>query len=273
MEENKIILSTKASYDSPQEITKEQLDSIKSVLNSLAIAMAKLYDPQILIERIGNALSNIVEALKEIYGDGIKGYEKWGEYGWTFSPSVEYDFFKNAPTSVEEANGIMEKYLNNDEIKSIKNALQIAGVDTYELEEAFSCYSQGMYKSCCLMLFGIIDNKIYSYGLPNDKGKIKLGASFAKDYVKRKKYDEFTLQGVFINILRTIETTFEYGDNFTNPMTVIKRSCLAHGMSKRKVSKLECFQVWCLAYSVWVLLDVIEESYESKNTIDELVDL
>ena len=113
MEENKIILSTKASYDSPQEITTEQLDSIKSVLNSLAIAMAKLYDPQILIERIGDALSNIVEALKEIYGDGIKGYEKWGEYGWTFSPSVEYDFFKNAPTSVEEANGIMEKYLNN----------------------------------------------------------------------------------------------------------------------------------------------------------------
>ena len=40
MEENKIILSTKASYDSPQEITKEQLDSIKSLLNSLAIAFA-----------------------------------------------------------------------------------------------------------------------------------------------------------------------------------------------------------------------------------------
>jgi len=260
MEENKIILSTKASYDSPQKITKEQLDSIKSVLNSLAIAMAKLYDPQILIERIGDALSNIVEALKEIYGDGIKGYEKWGEYGWTFSPSVEYDFFKNAPTSVEEANGIMEKYLNNDEIKSIKNALQIAGVDTYELEEAFSCYSQGMYKSCSLILFGVIDNKIYSYGLLNNKkDRVKLGSSFAKDYVNKKKYDELTLQGAFINILKGIETIFGDGDNFTKPMTTINRNYLTHGMSKRNISMLECFQVWCLAYSVWVMLDVIEK--------------
>ncbi len=259
MEENRIILSTKASYDSPQEITKEQLDSIKSALNSLAIAMAKLYAPQILIERIGDALSNIVEALKEIYGDGIKGYEQWGEYGWTFSPSVEYDFFKNAPTSVEEANGIMEKYLNNDEINSIKNALQIAGVDTYEVEEAFSCYSQGMYKSCSLILFGIIDNKIYSYGLLNNKDRVKLGSSFAKDYVNKKKYDELTLQGTFINVLKGIETVFDHGDNFTRPMTTINRNYLTHGMSKRNISKLECFQVWCLAYSVWVMLDVIEK--------------
>lgn len=259
MEENKIILSTKASYDSPQEITKEQLDSIKSALNSLAIAMAKLYDPQILIERIGDALSNIVEALKKIYGDDIKGYEQWGKYGWTFSPSVEYDFFKNAPTSVEEANRIMEKYLNNDEINSIKNALQIAGVDTYELEEAFSCYSQEMYKSCSLILFGIIDNKIYSYGLLNNKDRVKLGSSFAKDYVNKKKYDELTLQGAFINVLKGIETIFDDGDNFTKPMTTINRNYLTHGMSKRNISKLECFQVWCLAYSVWVMLDVIEK--------------
>ena len=265
MEENKIMLSTKASCDSPQEITEEQLNSIKSAFSSLAIVMAKVYDPQLLIERIGDALSKIAESLKEIYGDGIKGYEQWGEYGWTFSASVEYDFFKNSPTSVEEANGIMEKYLNNDEINSIKNALQIAGVDAYELEEAFCCYSQGMYKSCCLMLFGIIDNKICSYGLPNNNGKIKLGASFAKDYVNKKRYDEFILQGVFINTLKAIETTFKFGNDFTKPMTIINRNYLAHGMSKRNISKLECFQIWCLAYSVWVLLDVIEESYESKH--------
>ncbi len=273
MEENKIILSTKACYDSPQKITKEQLISIKSTLSSLAIVMAKMYDPQLLIERIGDVFSEIVEKIKEIYGEGVKGYEQWGKFGWTFSPSLEYDFFKNTPASIEEANAIMEKYLSDEEIKTIKNSLQAAGVDTYELEEAFSCYSQGMYKSCCLMLFGIIDNKIYSYGLPNDKGKIKLGASFAKDYVNKKRYDKFILQGVFINTLKAIETTFEYANNFTEPMTIIKRNYLAHGMSKRNISKLECFQIWCLTYSAWVMLNIIEESDENKNTIDELVDL
>ncbi len=205
MEENKIILSTKVSYDSPQKTTKEQLNSIKSALNSLAIVMAKMYDPQLLIERIGDVVSGIIEKIKEIYGDGIKGYEQWGEYGWTFCPSIEYDFFKNAPASIEEANSIMEKHLSDDKMNTIKNALQIAGVDAYELEEAFCCYNQGMYKSCSLILFGIIDNKIYSYGLLNGRNRVELGSSFAKDYVKTKKYDELIFQGAFINILNVID--------------------------------------------------------------------
>lgn len=52
---------------------------------------------------------------------------------------------------------------------------------------------------------------------------------------------------------------FEYGDDFKEDMTIINRNYLAHGMSKRNISKLECFQVWCLSYSICVLLDVIEE--------------
>ena len=268
MEENKIILSTKTSCDSPQKITKEQLSSIKSALNSLAIVMAKMYDPQLLIEHIGDVISEIVEKIKEIYGDGIKGYEQWGVYGWTFSPSLEYNLFKNAPASIEEANSIMEKYLSDNEMNTIKNALRIAGVDTVELEEAFCCYNQGMYKSCSVILFGIIDNKIYSYGLLNNKkDRVKLGSSFAKDYVNKKKYDELTLQGAFINILKVIETIFGDGDNFTKPMTTINRNYLTHGMSKRNISKLECFQVWCLAYSTWVLLDAVEESDSSDDYI------
>ena len=267
MEENKIILSTDVSYDTSQKITKEQLNSLQSSFSSLALAMSNMYNPQVLRNYIGEFVSEFTTKIKEIYGDGINGYEQWGLCGWTFSPSLKYDFFKNMPISIEEANSIMEKYLNDDEINTIKNALQIAGVDTYELEEAFNCYNQGMYKSCSLILFGIIDNKIYTYGLLNARDRVELGSSFAKDYVKIKKYDEFTIQGIFINILKAIETIFCDGNNFTDPMMIINRNYLTHGMSKRNISKLECFQIWCLAYSTWVMLDVIEESTANDGNI------
>lgn len=71
------------------------------------------------------------------------------------------------------------------------------------------------------------------------------------------------------NMLVTIITAslkiFEYGDDFKDDMTIINRNYLAHGMSKRSISKLECFQVWCLSYSICVLLDAIEE-FSKDNT-------
>lgn len=262
-------LSTKVSYDAPKKPLKEQISSLQSAFTALAVAFSNLYNPQVISEHISEFVSEITAKIKQIYGDGIHGYEQWGLYGWTFSPSVEYDFFKNAPTSIEEANAIMKKHLKDEEITTIKNALQKAGVNTSELDEAFNCYNQGMYKSCSLLLFGMIDNKIYSYGLLNKQNRVKLGSSFAKEYVDKKKYDEFTFQGVFVNILKAIETIFSDGNNFTNEMTIINRNYLTHGMSKRNISKLECFQIWCLAYSMWIMLDVIEECSKDNDTKNE----
>lgn len=217
-------------------------------------------------EEIGKTISSLVDKIEEVYGDGIKGYEQWGLYGWTFSPSVKYDLFKNSPASIEEANSIMEKYLSNEEINVIKSSLQNAGANVSELEEAYNCYKQGMYKSCALILFGIMDNKMYQYKLLDDRKFNRIGISFAEEYAKNKEYDDFTFQGALVNVLKAIETIFSHGKNFEKEMTIINRNYLSHGMLERNISSLECFQVWCLAYSIWIILDVVDECNNDIKT-------
>ena len=107
-------LSTKVSYDAPQKPLKEQISSLQSAFTALAVAFSNLYNPQVISEHISEFVSEITAKIKQIYGDGIKGYEQWGLYGWTFSPSVEYDFFKNAPTSIEEANVMRIFYIKDN---------------------------------------------------------------------------------------------------------------------------------------------------------------
>lgn len=261
-----IKLPTQASYDGNVKPLEEQSASLKSAFTSLAIAMSKLVEPRLMSDYIQALSIDLIEKIREIFGDGIKGYEAWASFGWSFSPSVDYVLFKNAPASLEDANNIMEKYLTEKEIDDIMYALEVAGANVEELEEAFNCYAQGMYKSCALLLFGIIDNKTYSYGLLRG-GKTLTGSSFAKEQIKRKRYDDFTLQGVLVNTLLAINKMFDFGNDFKDEMAIINRNYLAHGMARRNITKLECFQVWCLAYSTWVLLDVIEECSDTDTAV------
>lgn len=270
-----IKLSTKASYDGiPQKPLEEQINSISSAFKAISIMLCDMYEPFRMSEYITSISAEIVERFKEIYGDGIKGYEEWASYGWTFSPSVDYSLFKNAPHSLEEANATMLKYLTEQEIDNIRHSLEVAGANIEELNEAYNCYKQGMYKSCALLLFGLIDSKTYSYGLPGRNGTA-VGSGFAKLQIKNKEYDDIILQGILVNVLKAIEKIFSFGNDFKDEMTVINRNYLAHGMTKRNISQLECFQIWCLAYSTLVLLDVIEECGQdetiddSKNTQNE----
>ena len=225
------------------------------------IATLPLYNPQEIAKNLSEGLAVFSEKLKEALGDGIKGYEEWGKYGWSFSPSISWDLFKNAPASLEDANNVMAEYMTDEEIDSMVYALKVADADIEELNEALSCYNQGMYKACALLLLGIIENKTYQYGyLDKEKNvKIKTGLAFANQHKIEKQYDSFTLQGVLVNITEAIIKIYSYGNNFKENMNIINRNYLAHGMSKRNISKLECFQLWCLAYSTLVLLDVIEE--------------
>jgi len=239
--------------------SKEKMDSLKSSLAELVMEMTKLYNTQEIMEGIRVSVSELITTIKEVYGDGINGYERWGEYGWTYCPSLDFEMFKNAPESFEEASKRMERFLSNNEIDKICFALNKTEANAEEIQEAYYCFCEEKYKACALILFGIIDNKIYRYGLLNKGSKVALGAQFAKKYCKQKQYDDLICEGIFVNILKSIETIFAYGDNFTNKMIIINRNYLSHGMAKRNISKTECFQVWCLTYSVWVLLDVVEK--------------
>lgn len=254
-----IKLQTQDSKNVEIKPFEEQISSVQTAIYKLMIATLPLYNPQEIAKNLSEGLTVFSEKLKEALGDGIKGYEEWGKYGWSFSPSISWDLFKNAPASHEYANNVMAEYMTDEEIDSMVYALKVVDADIEELNEALSCYNQGMYKACALLLFGIIENKTYRFGYLNEKKKVKTGLTFAKQHKIEKQYDSFTLQGVLVNITETIKKIYSHGNDFKENMNIINRNYLAHGMSKRNISKLECFQVWCLAYSTLVLLDVIDE--------------
>lgn len=258
-------LSTNTAEETTHIALKDAVSGISKAMTLFAGNLAQMYaeyDFDEMLKAISKSLDELTEVLVKSGCDAncIESYKKWGNYGWSFSPSVDYSLFKKSSSALEEANVVMEKYLNDDEIDKIIYALEIADVNSNELKEAKTCYNQKMYKACTLLLFGIIDCKLYKYGLLNKKrDKVLLGKGFAEKYSEIKKYDNFYLQEILINIIQTIIKVFENGNNFKNKMTIINRNYLSHGMSQRDITQLECFQVWCLTYSVWVLLDVIEE--------------
>lgn len=260
-----IELSTKNSENEEIKPLTEQMPSLQASINRLMIAMMSLYNSQDIAQNISTIFSDFSQKMREIFGEGIKSYEEWGKKGWTLPPSAQYSIFDKSPSSKAEADAIMEKYMTDDEIDLIKNALEIAGANCEELNEADICYSQKMYKSCSLLLFGIIDNNAYKYGFLDDKKRIKIGFKFADHYKEIKKYDDFSCRAVLSNTTEALKTIYNFGNNFTEEMEIINRNYLAHGMTRRSVTQLECFQIWCLAYSTLVMLNVIEECSKDEE--------
>lgn len=273
---DKIILSTKVSDEAHKIPTEEQMSGIYSALNRLSIIMAESFDFSKIADNLSNAFDNYIEYIRDIYGDGVSGYEKWGKLGWTYCPSADRDMFKFAPANVEEANKIMEQYLSYEEIEKIRYALEVAEADKDELDEAFQCFCEEKYKSCCLLLFGIIDKHLYGFGFEQkyrDKIRTQIGYGAAKELDKIECH-HYTVYVMLTNIISAIKKIFVDGDDFKKDMEIINRNYISHGQSRRKISKLECFQIWCLAYSTCVYIDVLrkcDDDYEKEHKLQEVI--
>lgn len=271
---DKIVLSTKVSNEFEKTPIKEQVSDIYSALNRLSIIMAESFDVSKITENISNVFDDFIKSVRDIYGDGVFGYEKWGEYGWTYCPSLNYDMFNIAPANVEEANKTMEQFLSNEELEKIRYALEVAEADQDELDEAFQCFCEEKYKACSLLLFGIIDKHLYGFGFKNDsKTKILTGKG-AADKLDETVCHDYTIYVMLTNIVSAIKKIFKNGNDFKKDMQIINRNYISHGQSRRKISKLECFQVWCLAYSTCIYIDVLRkcnDDYEKEQNLQEVI--
>ena len=272
---DKIVLCRKVSEEFHRIPTKEQVKGIHSALNRLLTIYTELFDISKMTKSISNYLDEFSKRLRDIYGDGVCGYEKWGEFGWTYCPSLNNDMFKVAPATVEEANKTMEQYLSHEEIEKMRYALEVSEADKDEIDEAFQCFCEGKYKACSLLLFGIIDKHLYGFGFEKQhrgKTRIQIGVGAANKLDETVCYD-YTVYVMLANILSAIKKVFQDGDDFKKDMGIINRNYISHGQCRRKISRLECFQIWCLTYSTCVYIDVLRQcnaDYEKEQKMQEV---
>lgn len=250
-----------SNIDNNGNLIQIQLKNISKAIKNLSDTILSIYTSDATLSFMHNSISATFDRLKDVYGDGIKGYEQWGKLGWSFSPSMDPDMFRNAPMSVAEANQTMQEFMTDDEISKIVRALRSAEVNQEELNEADICFKNGAYKACALVLFGIIDNKLFQYDFKKTGSKqiTLIGKPAAVQLENKHKFEDFYLNMKFLNITTALKTIFENGNNFEKNMTIINRNYISHGMSRRSISKLECFQIWCLAFSTIVYIDILDK--------------
>lgn len=260
-------LPTQVNSDKRMLTKKDAIECISSAVETLGIYLAslhKLYDYEAILLSTSNALDELSSALinagcNEEY---IETYKKWGEFGWSFNASISKNFFITAPSSLKEADSIMNKYCDVEEITKMKEELKDAGVNKTDLEEAYFDYINRKYKSSVMLLFSLIDRQLISRNLFNKDGDLKTGASAIGELKKSKKlhkgkthlhYLQFTL------IIYCLLTLFGNSKNFEKEPSVVNRNSLIHGMSDNEVNESDCLKVWSALYSFVVIYPELEK--------------
>lgn len=198
----------------------------------------------------------------------IDCYKGWGQYGWTINSKATSAMFSILPSTQIEADNIMQQYCTIENVAEMHQSLVEHGVNQQDLDEAFLCYKNGMYKASSLIIFALIDNKLISLGYRKKKkngtsGRLMVGATAAKTFYDQKQadYEEAFLfcNLWFLNIMECLATLFADTNDFENDEVMINRNFVSHGMSQRDVTEIDCFKVWSALYSWTALLPHLEE--------------
>lgn len=198
-----------------------------------------------------------------------KNYVQWGKYGWTFNNKTRLKTYSSFPASLEAADKVMGVCCTIENVVDMKNKLIQNGINEMDLNEAVFCFENKKYKSCALILFGLIDHELISKGFrkkPRKKqseGYLKTGEKAVSAYKDENKeaYENSFIYAYlyFLNIMETVSTMFKNTEDFTSEEIIINRHYISHGMSKRNVSDIDCFKVWSALHSLVIMLPVLED--------------
>ena len=201
----------------------------------------------------------------------IDCYKGWGRFGWTMNSKIRSTVFESLPSTQAEADAIMQKYCSVENVSDMQQSIVEQGVNQTDLEEAFTCYKNGMYKASALIVFSLLDHELISMGYRKTKrdgtpGRLKVGLSAASNHYQEKQTDVqkafLVVQLWFLNIMETLMALFADADDFQSGPDMINRNYVSHGMSKRIVTEIDCFKAWSALYSLTALLPHLEEAIE-----------
>lgn len=195
----------------------------------------------------------------------ISSFQRWGEYGWTIIPTASFALYSVIPASRTEANKMALHECTKSTIERLfRSTAKMKHCKNSDFSEAVFDFEHKKYKSCALVLFALIDAKLIRIQRTSDlKGKRRDVGVRAVDKA-RCRADERTEEYMLLTILNhtnlfaCLDAMFGSGNDFKRQPEIINRNFIDHGMLTRKVTRLDCLQLFFLYY----LLHFLEFLYK-----------
>ena len=217
------------------------------------------------LQDFGTVFSKIVSNIKvptiseEEKNDMLSSCNIWGEYGWTVIPHAPIELFFMTPINLIEADKIGITHCKKADMDALFTDLRKSTTRKKDFDEAVFCFKNRCYKSCALILFGIIDSKFIKL---QPKSKLsgerrKVGLSAIVQQKKNLNTDEKKFFHVLrcANLFRCLISIFQDTNDFTATENIVNRNFIDHGMNKRQVCKKDCIKLFLALYNLLYLLD------------------
>lgn len=240
--------------ESLKEIHRTAMKSISYFSDSLANTLIKT-----LSETVKSYSLNFIPSTEELE-QYVSSYKQWGSYGWTAPPDMPFFLFASAPQNQKTANSTFAPYCKNSYLYSLfEKIASESRVHLSDFNVAKQCFLQKNYKSCAQMLFSLIDG-VYlriqpSINENNQWRKAgKQGVTRLKSTLDKSTQEQWLFRQLLnINLTSCLYALYESHQGFQNePINIINRNFIMHGMGHRKVLHRDCVQLFLLYYNMLV---------------------
>lgn len=166
----------------------------------------------------------------------------WGKFGWT-----HYEFFENIalPESQIEADRIARRVITDEVLHTTIANLKKNIKKHSDLDESLILFENRHYKSCCMMLFSLIDCELYKHA-KKEGGQRRQARSTYRDILQKAKEDLVLLisaSGTFT----AYKHFFDDAQDFDRSLEAdINRNFLMHGMRYKPVRRHHCVKLFLL---------------------------
>ena len=237
----------KAIENLNQTFSRQAIEMIQSISR----AMQEYWSTTIV--RLAETASQLIDTIANLNIPSLSEEEKkrlidshrlWGQYGWTYIPSMPIKMFYTEPENIKAANKKAIMYCSDSEMNKLFDSLRKWKLNHSDLDSAIFCYQNKQYKACALLLCGLIDSKLIR--LQTDKHRPVGAGAVAK---LKESYDgsgeKMLAEAMFVyNLLAYLETLFAGGKGFKAEPDILNRNYIGHGMNHRAVRKRDCIQLF-----------------------------
>ena len=196
----------------------------------------------------------------------IESSQLWGQYGWTYIPSMPLKMYHTPPENIKAANKLAIKYCSDKEMNKLFKHLEKWKLHSADLDSAVFCFQNRQYKACALLLCGMIDSKlIRMQSSPNRP----VGANAVK-WLKTSYEDDrerLLVEVLFAtNLFAYLGKLFACGKGFMNEPDTLNRNYIGHGMNRRTVRKRDCIQLFLALNNLMQFLDFSQSRARSTHS-------
>lgn len=240
---------------------------IANLVHSFAQAIQNFWSPcsvqlREMAHQLSNAVANfrIPTVTEEEQKRLIESNQLWGQYGWTYIPSMPLKMYHASPENITAANKLAIKYCSDKEMNKLFKYLQRWKLHSADLDSAIFCFQNKQYKACALLLCGMIDSKLIrmqsSPARPVGANAVKwLIASYEDDR------ERLLVEVLFAtNLFAYLEKLFAGGKGFMNEPDTLNRNYIGHGMNRRTVRKRDCIQLFLALNNLMQFLSFVQRS-------------